>query len=89
MRVQFEKAKQREFLQRVMQEIGCPSLKELSNRLDISYSSLKNYFVEARLLPEILFEDLLFLSKLSKENLKFELLDENWGKVKGGQVFKI
>ncbi len=76
---------QREFLKRVLEKLNCPSLKELSNRVGINYSSLKNYFNEERTLPENLFDDLCFISKIEKKDLKVEFLDENYGKVIGGK----
>jgi hypothetical protein len=85
-RVKFkEKNQQRKFLKKVLVNIACPSIKELSNRLEIPYGSLKCYFSEKRLLPTELFEKLCFVSKIdfSKEELVF--LNENWGKIKGGK----
>ncbi|MEJ2267833.1 MAG: hypothetical protein P8X70_02035 [Nanoarchaeota archaeon] len=86
MRVQFNKRKQREFIQKIMIKINSPSLKELSNRIQISYSTLKNYFNESRNLPENLFKDLCFLANIPKKNFFVKFLKENWGQVKGGKV---
>ncbi|MEK6925990.1 MAG: hypothetical protein AABW50_01795 [Nanoarchaeota archaeon] len=82
MRVKFRKGKQREFLQKVLAETNCPSLRELSRRLEINYSTLKNYFAEDRLLPKNLF-DLLYKISGVKANAGF--LDDNWGQRKGGK----
>lgn len=85
-RIKFGKDKQRKFLQEVLLSINCPSLRELRKRgFDISYSSLKNYFSERRNLPEDFFEDLLEVSKIAREDLDFEVLDENYGQVLGGK----
>ena len=79
MRVKFRKGEQRKFLQRIMEKTNSPSLKELSNRLDINYSRLKNYFVERRFLPNDLFQDLCFLGDVNKTKLDVKVLEEGWG----------
>jgi len=84
-RVKFHKNFQRKFIQGILESINCPSLKELGNRLDINYSTLKNYFNEERRLPENLFNDLCYISKIDKGDFKIEYLDDNWGKIKGGK----
>lgn len=77
---------QREFIQFVLFESGCPSLRELINRgFDINYSTLKNYFNESRLLPLDLFESLCEFAKVDKNNFNFEVLQSSWGQVKGGK----
>jgi hypothetical protein len=85
MRIQFRKGMQRKFLQKVLENINCPSISELANRLNCNYSSLKNYFVEERFLPETLFEDLCYISNIDKSKIKFNLLKEYWGQSKGGK----
>jgi len=85
LRVKFHKGYQRKFIQEVLISINCPSLRELGNRLSINYSTLKNYFNEERCLPENLFYDFCYISKLNKENFDVEYLNENWGQVKGGK----
>jgi hypothetical protein len=87
-RVKFRKGEQRKFLKEVLEKINCPSLRELRNRLEVNYSTLKNYFNEERCLPENLFNDLLYISKINKEDYKMEYLKENWGQVKGGKIGK-
>ena len=86
MRIKFQKGKQREFLKQVLLRINSPTIKELANRMQISYSTLKNYFNESRKLPKSLFEDFCFVSMISPEEFDVELLDKNWGQVKGGRV---
>ncbi|MCX6750060.1 MAG: hypothetical protein NTZ83_01240 [Candidatus Pacearchaeota archaeon] len=87
-RVKFRKGEQRKFLKEVLEKINCPSLRELRNRLGVNYSTLKNYFNEERCLPENLFSDLLYISKINKERYLIEYLEENWGQVKGGKIGK-
>lgn len=89
MRVKFKKGEQRKFLKKVLEELNCPSLRALNQfGFEIPYSTLKNYFLEERLLPEQFFRDLCYISKINAETLGFELLEDNWGKVKGGRRFK-
>ncbi len=86
MRIKFNKDEQRKFIDEVLRLIGCPSLRELINRgIESKYSSLKNYYSERRILPQNLFESLIKISGIDKRILKFELLPENWGKIKGGK----
>lgn len=79
MRIKFKKGQQRKFLLNVLKSINSPSLRELSRRIEFSYSSLKNYFTERRILPENLFRDLCFLVGMSEKNLKITCLGDNWG----------
>lgn len=89
MRIKFEKGKQREFLDKILKVLACPSLRELQNRISgISYSSLKNYFSERRTLTENLFLDLCNLSNLNKEEFIFDLVNNFWGQSKGGRISK-
>lgn len=85
MRVKFSKGKQRKFLRDVMIKVNCPTIRELSLRLQISYSTMKNYFVEDRTLPRNLFQDLCKLSSFSEKSWKIIYLEDNWGKIKGGR----
>ncbi len=87
MRVKFSKGKQREFLKKVLEKTNCPSLRELINRgIDVNYSTLKNYYGEERLISEELFKELIVFSGLNEEDFEFELINENWGQVKGGKI---
>jgi transcriptional regulator with XRE-family HTH domain len=89
MRISFSSKKnQREFFEKIMRYMNCFSLRELASRLDINYSSLKNYFCGRRTLREDLFLELCSLCSLNIKNFNFKLLEENWGKVKGGKVFR-
>ncbi len=88
MRIKFRKGQQRKFLQKVLEKVDSPSLRELSRRIDVNYSSLKNYYVEARFLSESLFNDLCYLAKFDLNLIKFEKLGMNWGQIKGGKKGK-
>ena len=89
MRIKFSGGKQREFFNKVLLSLGCPSVRELANRLaGIRYNSLKDYYCERRLLPSPLFNDLLKISNLSKNNFDFEEISEHWGQSKGGKISK-
>jgi hypothetical protein len=89
MRVKFNKGKQREFLKKVLEKTNCPSLKELINRgIDVNYSTLKNYFCEERLISEEFFKELITFSGLNEGDFDFELIEENFGQIKGGKISK-
>lgn len=86
MRVKFTKGKQQIFIKKVIENTQSPSLRALTQfGLDVSYSSLKKYYLELRLLPLQLFEDMCKISNLNKENFRVVLVDDNWGQVKGGK----
>jgi len=82
MRAKLSKKKQREFLVKVMQEVGSPSLFELSRRIDVNYSTMKNYFNGDRLFPKELYENLI---KISGLKCRAEFVENNWGQIKGGK----
>lgn len=84
-RIKFRKGQQRKFLKSVLSKINCPSLRELINRgFDVPYSTLKNYYTEKRFLPENLFKDFCYVSKISPDSLNVLYLKDNWGQIKGG-----
>jgi len=87
MRVKFvEVGRQRKFILDVLNELGCPSLRAFEQYgLDVSYSTLKNYFVEQRTLPMELFNKMCFLSGIKVDSFEIVFLDENWGQKKGGR----
>jgi len=86
-RVLFKKNEQRKFLNLVIEKLNCISLRGiLQFGFDIPYSSLKNYYVERRLLPKGFFLDLCYLSKINPDSLSVEYVNGNWGQVKGGKV---
>jgi hypothetical protein len=66
-----------------------PSLRSLLQfGFEINYSTLKNYYSGVRLLPENLFIDFCNISGINLSDLDFELIEENWGMVKGGKKSK-
>jgi hypothetical protein len=86
MRVKFKKGMQRRFFNLVIECVGCLSLRGLKQfGLNTSYSCLKNYYTERRLMKRELFEDLCYLGKINKSKFSFILLEDNWGQVKGGK----
>ena len=89
MRVLFEKGKQKDFLNLAILKLNCVSLRGLLQfGFKVSYSNLKNYHSERRLMKDDLFDDLCYLCKINKNSLKVKYLDDNWGRVKGGKVKK-
>ncbi len=89
-RIKFKKGEQRKFLKKVLEELNCPSLRALNQfGFDIPYSTLKNYFIELRVMPKNFFDDLCYLSKVDERDFEFEVLDENWGQVLGGSTKKV
>jgi len=86
-RIRFKTKRQREFLKLVIDKLNAPSLRGiLQFGFNVPYSTLKNYYNESRLLPEDLFNDFCEVAEIDKDNLNFELIEENWGKIKGGKV---
>jgi hypothetical protein len=89
MRVLFKKGMQRKFLDLVVIRLGCISIRGiLQFGFNISYNSLKNYYIERRLMSKDFFEDLCHLIKINKNKFNIKYLNDNWGKVKGGKSKK-
>ncbi len=89
MRIRFGVGGQRKFLDLIIEKTSSPSLRGLLQfGLETNYSTLKNYYNESRLMPEFLFEELLEIGRISREDVEFELVNENWGRVKGGKISK-
>jgi len=84
-RIKFEKGEQRGFLDRVLVSVACPSLRELSRRIDVNYQTLKNHYSERRLLSENLFGVLCRISKLDEKDFSVHRIPDNFGQVKGGK----
>lgn len=82
-RIKLKKGEQRELMLKVASNFS--SLKNLAIKLKIPYPTFKNYFQETRLLPEKLFDEILKLSSIKKDDLKISYLSYNWGKIKGGK----
>ncbi|MCW8965254.1 MAG: hypothetical protein OQK82_01000 [Candidatus Pacearchaeota archaeon] len=88
-RIKFKKEQQRKFLQKVLKNTNCPTLRAFTQfGLDIPYSTLKNYYNESRLLPESLFKEFCTLAKINPKKLNITLLKQNWGQSKGGRISK-
>lgn len=86
-RVKFNKGKQREFLNLVVDRLNCISVRGiLQFGFDIKYSSLKNYYTERRLMNRSLFESLCHIAKIDKTKLNVEYINGNFGQVKGGKI---
>jgi len=83
-RVRLKKGKQREIILLAVEKYG--SLKHLSKKFNIPYSTFKKYAQETRLLPEGLFENILSISNIKKENLDIAYLDSHWGTSIGGKI---
>lgn len=84
-RINFKEGGQRKFIEEVLKNLNCPSLRAfLQFGFDIPYSTLKNYYSEKRLLPEDFFLELVSFSKINPENFSFSFLEGNWGQIKGG-----
>ncbi len=82
-RVKLESGKQREIILELSKKYG--SLKNLSTELKIHYSTLKGYSLEALLIPESLFNKILNLLSVKKDDLKVSYLPSNWGNIIGGK----
>ena len=79
----------REFLNLVIEKLNSPSLRGLLQfGLEVNYSTLKNYYSGVRLMPKSLVLDFCEVAGIGFEGLKVEVVDENWGRVKGGKVGK-
>ena len=88
-RIFFHKGEQRKFLDLVVERLNCISVRGiLQFGFDIPYSTLKNYYIERRLLPRGFFENLCYLAKIDIKSLKIQYIDFNWGQVKGGKINK-
>jgi len=87
MRIKFKRGGQRKFLDLVVEKLSSPSVRGvLQFGFDIPYSTLKNYYNESRFLPDSLFDDLCEVSNIDKGDLDYDVVDENWGKIKGGKI---
>ena len=86
-RVMFHRGEQRKFLDLVVDKLNCISIRGiLQFGFDIPYSTLKNYYVERRLLPLSFFQSLCHLAKIDGTKLNVKSIEGNWGQVKGGKT---
>jgi hypothetical protein len=82
-RILFSKGKQRKFLDLAIKKLNCVSLRGLLQYgFNVSYSSLKNYYTERRLISRSLFESMCYLARIKR---KIKIIKGNWGQVKGGK----
>jgi len=91
MRIRFlEEGRQRVFLDLVIRKLNAPSLRGLLQfGFDVRYSTLKNYYVGARLMPKGLVLDFCDVAGIKMDELGLEEVEDNWGKVRGGKVGKM
>ncbi len=82
-RVKFPKGEQRKLILELVLKEG--SLKSVSERLGVPYSTMKNYACEDRLLPESLFDTLLNSLSKDRRDLDIHYLEGNWGRILGGK----
>jgi hypothetical protein len=88
-RIRFKNGGQRAFFDLVIGQLKVVSLRGiLQFGFKVPYSTLKNYYTESRLLPEDLFDELLEVSGILKEDLEFEIFNDNWGRAMGGKISK-
>ena len=88
-RIKFRSGGQREFLDLIVSRLNCVSLRGiLQFGFDMPYATLKNYYIERRLIGGDLFDNLCYLAKIDKKELDFEVVGDNWGQVIGGRVGK-
>lgn len=86
MRIKFARGLQRAFLDEVILRLNAPSLRGLLQfGFDVSYSALKNYYVEDRLMSEELVLDFCEVGGIDFEGLDVLKLEDNWGQRKGGE----
>ena len=80
---------QRAFLDLVILRLKSPSLRGLLQfGFDVPYSTLRNYYVGVRLMPEELVRDFCEVAGLRMDELDVEKVEENWGRVLGGLIGK-
>ena len=86
MRIKLIEPTQREFIELCKNKLNWPNVFSiLQFGIDCSVSSLKNYYTQRRLLPQDVFDELCYLTKIDKNGLNFELISDNWGQIKGGK----
>ena len=85
-RILFPRGEQRKFLDLVVARLNCISLRGiLQFGFDIPYATLKNYYVERRLIPRGFFDSLCHMAKIDVSRLNVKYVDSNWGQVLGGK----
>ena len=85
----FHKGEQRKFLDLAIDNLNCISLRGiLQFGFEVPYSTLKNYYIERRLIPLGFFENLCHIAKIDAKSLKVSYVNGNWGQVLGGKKSK-
>jgi hypothetical protein len=85
-RVLFHRGEQRKFLNLVVERLNCISLRGiLQFGFDMPYSTLKNYYVERRLISRSFFESLCHMAKIDASKLSVNYVNGNFGQIKGGK----
>lgn len=82
-RVKLKKGQQRELILNAAKKIG--SIKHLGIKVKIPYSTLKKYAQEVFLLPVDLFNKIIKLASIKKDDLNITYLNKNWGRKIGGK----
>lgn len=86
-RVKFKHRGQKKFLNLVVRRLSCVSVRGiLQFGFGVSYSGLKNYYIERRLLSRGFFEDLCHVAKIDPLKLNVKYVSGNFGCVRGGKV---
>jgi hypothetical protein len=88
-RIRFEKNGQSNFIREIIRKTSAPSLRGLLQfGLDTTYTNLKNYNTERRLLPKKVFTEMCYLANINPASIKYEEVEDSWGMVKGGKIGK-
>ncbi|MBU2104517.1 MAG: hypothetical protein KKF67_01950 [Nanoarchaeota archaeon] len=82
-RIKLKQGQQKKIIAEAAKGVG--SLKKLGANMNIPYSTMKKYNQELFLLPERLFNKILELTQLEKEDLDITYLQSNWGAKIGGK----
>ncbi len=73
------------FIQEVIEKTSSPSLRGLLQfGLETTYTNLKNYHTERRLLPKEIFIEMCYLANINPISIEHEEIEDNWGQIKGG-----
>lgn len=89
MRIKFNNLAQKDFLEIVRIKLRSPSTSSiLQFGFSTTLSALKNYNSGRRLIPVRLFNEMIYLAKLDVAQFDFNLVEANWGQIKGGKCSK-
>ena len=84
-RVWFPEGKQREFLDLVVNNLSCGSVRGiLQFGLDVNYNALKSYYIERRVMPKDLFDNLCHIAKINASEIDCHILNSNYCFILGG-----